>query len=857
MMGRTTSCQGKLFASLLVACVIVLGFWPHPALGDAQVAGGGSGVFLNLSFSPGAPKLLEKMNIYATVAGGKNVSLLLEVAVVENGNTNVYRNYSFSLTGNSSQTFSFDYTPADVGRQSIVANLYSADRSTIYGSDNLYFQAESDIGPFRVNINLPTDFVPAGESLPVTLDADNLGSRGMDTNLSVTISCFDGRKMAQDLPAHMNASGSYESSFAMQTCNEPGMHNIVASLSAAGNLYASQTSQYIERTDLTHLNFLIPAVIAVTENGSSTLNIIYHNANNQSVTNVRPIVFGVPSPWLTITPQLIPEIRGGGSAAAVVRIAPPAGSGGDYSMLLGAGGDNLYDAKPVKLVVSGMLSAPLALSNRQLATILIIIGAAAVVIAVTVFLIRIELAWKAMKERYRRVKGAAIGMMFLSLVLMGGWASGQGLQLTGEQIKIAGAGGGGVFLNVSLSPPAPKLLEKMAVNTVVASDKSASFFLEVLVSEGGKTNVYKSYNFSLDARTSRTFPFDYVPTDAGVQYVTANLYSADESVIYGSDRHSFQAESGTGPFDFQIGLPTNFVSPGYDLPVLVSVENFGSTEADANLTVGVSCFGGRLLQQAPQIRLNASGTLDKYLVIPTCGEPGAHTLVASLGVYGRTYASHSSQYFERQGLARVHFVLPAVVSVAENGSAGLSVVYHNANNVSLGNVAPVVFGIPQSWYTATPSLVPEIPAGGSAAATIDFSAPAGSAGEYPIIIGASGDNVYDAGQTRLIVTGTLTGPTNLSADQIATILFIMASAAVVIGVALYVIRSESKESEGKEEKALERAESMIEKGQTIPGAAPKKAGREAKGAGSESYLREKIKNEIKRRVREKLRRRGF
>lgn len=342
-----------LFSLIVITILAIYGVSISFTGKAALVRSGETGSSVAVSFSPDHPKVLEKMSIETTVTSDKKEDFFLELIIVQNGIINEYRNYTFSLDAGDSDKFVMYYTPSSVEKQNIVVDLYSSDKKVLYDTKTMEFKAESDIGPFDFEINTPTNFVQKGEKLPFTISMKNLGLKGVDVNLTVSLDCFNKSDIEQSSFIFINGSDELEKNFILPTCNEAGQHRIRASLSAYGTDFVSSKSQYFETDDLLHLDFFVPDVITAAENSSYTFNVKYGNNNKETVSNIKPIVSGIPSSWFTVTPLVIPEIKSGDISVAIITLNIPKNSEGDYQVLIGVSGDNLFSYAWTSLKITG------------------------------------------------------------------------------------------------------------------------------------------------------------------------------------------------------------------------------------------------------------------------------------------------------------------------------------------------------------------------------------------------------------------------------------------------------------------------------------------------------------------------
>lgn len=347
-------------------------------------------------------------------------------------------------------------------------------------------------------------------------------------------------------------------------------------------------------------------------------------------------------------------------------------------------------------------------------------------------------------------------------------------------------------VSVSFTPEKPKVLEKMNVKIIAASNKKENFFLELIIVQGGKINKYRNYTFSLDAGDSNTFILDYIPTNIEKQNIVTNLYSSDKKVLYDSKTIEFQAESDVGPFDMEIVMLTNFVQRGENLPFVVKMKNFGVKGTDINLTETVNCFNKADIEQSSFLYMNTSDELEKSFILPTCNETGQHRIIASMTVYGTEFVSSKSQYFETDEISSLDFLVPDAITIAENSSYTLNIKYNNGNKGSFNNIKPIVFGIPSSWFTVSPLIIPEIKSDEFSVAILTFNVPKNSSGNYPIFIGASGNNLFSQKSVELKITSMAEYSKPAEKSNVMNIIIILFAVIIFSGVSVFLYKRKKK-----------------------------------------------------------------
>jgi len=379
-------------------------------------------------------------------------------------------------------------------------------------------------------------------------------------------------------------------------------------------------------------------------------------------------------------------------------------------------------------------------------------------------------------------------ILFLLLVLAALTIYKFNLSPTGEMSYFMTATGVNTSIDLSYSPEEPRVLQKMEVKAVVKSERRENF-LEIVVTENGRTNKYQEYQFPLEGG-GNTFIFDYAPTSINKQTIVANLYNYNKTVLYDSKMIDFKAESDIGPFDIEVNPLTNFVPKGKELPLTVKMKNFGLKGTDVNLIIFIDCLYKADIEQSSVIFINTSAELEKDYLLPTCDEVDQHRIRASVIVYGAEYVSASTQYYEKENLASLDFLVPNIIATVERSTHKLNILFNNKNGIDAKNIKPIVFGIPSSWFTITPSFIPEIKPDDFSVAIIDFNIPKNSRGSYMLMVGASGDNLFSQKIVELKVDGAAAAAKTVESADLKSIIII--SAMLAIGILIFFIWKKRK-----------------------------------------------------------------
>jgi hypothetical protein len=316
-----------------------------------------SGEILSAEYEPSEIKIFEKITVTTAVKnnGKEKNDYLLEFKIIKNGELKNEDKFMFPLSPDRTVSFSPTYNLNEVGEYKIVIRIYDMSKITLYDEKILTIVAQSDVGPFDLEVDVPSHMIKLGDSLPLTVKITNVGIKGIDIGLDLELRCTNGKKISKSMYIFVNGSSDIEKQLFMDLCGDIGQHTVTASLILYGNeLIASKTQFYVNATlpeILMNMQQLIKA-----ENGKKNYFAIeVKNPNDFDLMNIKPFVYGMPSDWIFIEPSSFNTLKPNESAIFTAIIdAPKTAEMKNYEITVGIGGDNMLIKKEAMVSVTGI-----------------------------------------------------------------------------------------------------------------------------------------------------------------------------------------------------------------------------------------------------------------------------------------------------------------------------------------------------------------------------------------------------------------------------------------------------------------------------------------------------------------------
>jgi len=362
----------KIGKKIVIAILIVFGIlsmiiYKLPITGKFEAISGFensdlSGEILSAKYDPKEPKILERLTITAVVKnnGKEKNNYLLELKITKNGQLKYGDEFTFSLPPGNEMSFSPTYTPDDFGDHTIFLRLHDKNKTKVYDEKILTFVAQSDVGPFDLEVDLPSHIIGLGDSLPVTILITNMGARGSDIGLNLDLycrSCVDSKKISKSIQIFLNGSSDVKKQFFLRTSGDVGMHVLVASIVLYDRELVSSKNQF-------YVNATMPKILISTqywikaEAGKKTIfGIEITNENGVDIKNIKPFIYGIPPDWISIEPSSFNILKPTDSVVFTATLDVPENAEiKSYETVIGIGSDNAFSKKEVILSITGAVT---------------------------------------------------------------------------------------------------------------------------------------------------------------------------------------------------------------------------------------------------------------------------------------------------------------------------------------------------------------------------------------------------------------------------------------------------------------------------------------------------------------------
>jgi hypothetical protein len=347
-----------------------------------------SGEILDAEYEPDEPKILERLTITTVIKnnGKEKNSYLLDLKIIKNGQIKYADEFVFSLLPDRTLSFSPTYNPDDIDEHQIVLRLYDKNREKLYDEKILMFVVHSDIGPFDLEVDLPSHIIRLGDSLPATILIKNMGTHGSDIGLNLDLYCTSGKKISKSMYIFLNSSSDVKKQLFVQTCGDIGQHSLVASLILYGKELLLSKNQFYVNATLPEVLMSTQHWVKVNSGEKTAFGIELTNPNDFYLINIRPFVYGIQPDWLFIAPSSLSVLKPNESVVFTATLdVPENAETKDYEITIGIGGDNAFSKKEAILSVTGAASGPSVPSSLLASYWSYIVLALAIILLVCLF----------------------------------------------------------------------------------------------------------------------------------------------------------------------------------------------------------------------------------------------------------------------------------------------------------------------------------------------------------------------------------------------------------------------------------------------------------------------------------------
>jgi len=282
------------------------------------------GIIYAMTISPEEPIVNEELEISVGVRNPSDESLpyRLEVIITMEGKIKQIIPFTFSLDSGAGTFLSPTFTPDQIGSFEIIAKLTDQLGINVKDIQIRKTNVVSEIGPFDIIIDTPSEVVVPGTQTPLTLTLVNMGKRGTDVQVKVNMDCSMQDDITQEFFLFTPGESRQDKTISIKTCNEVGLHDIVASIILFNKTWISAINQIFLNQSFIELEVLQPEELTVRAGESKIFDIKVTNRGNTPINNLKLFVPRLPADWLEITPTNIIKTDPNQTVLFIVNITP-------------------------------------------------------------------------------------------------------------------------------------------------------------------------------------------------------------------------------------------------------------------------------------------------------------------------------------------------------------------------------------------------------------------------------------------------------------------------------------------------------------------------------------------------------
>ncbi len=318
------------------------------------------GKIYHLSYSPDEPVALEDLTISVGVEnpGNKTQNYLLEMKIAQDGKIVHEQEFTFTLENAKGIFFTPKFAPKDIGEFEVIVQLYDKFKINLFDTKITKFNSVSHLGPFDIVIEPQTSRIRPGFNLPAKLFLENMGSKGTDVTVLVSVACED-KNLIQSLTIFLPANGRTERLVGVQTCEEEGLYEILASILVFNKTWISSVSQFFINSSFIQLQFEAPEKIVLKPGESYTSPVEVTNLGNQKITDLKFFVERIPLAWQTISPSSVIEVEPNERMIFIVNITiPPDAEPRSYEIRTTAAAEEVLERQISTLEIASLAILP-------------------------------------------------------------------------------------------------------------------------------------------------------------------------------------------------------------------------------------------------------------------------------------------------------------------------------------------------------------------------------------------------------------------------------------------------------------------------------------------------------------------
>jgi hypothetical protein len=346
---------------------------------------------------------------------------------------------------------------------------------------------------------------------------------------------------------------------------------------------------------------------------------------------------------------------------------------------------------------------------------------------------------------------------------------------------------------VSVDPAKPMVMEDAVATIAVRNlqDHQNDYVLRTFVSKDGQVLEENEFAFNLNANKDMSMTLMFSPTKIGTHTVVAKLYDKYKTVLYSEKVLDVDVSSEIGPFDVQLDVLSRTIRPGYEIPLLLTMKNMGTSGTDVKVAISMDCASQGQIYKDFSVFLEGLGSLDKSLSISACSEQGYHEVTAKIVMFGGVLAQSVSSVFINNTQHATYVRTPKIIEVRNGSSKVFDIYIRNDDKDIMNNVLVALNGLPPEWLSIAPKYVASIAPNDSAMFIVNVSVPADAdSGEYPFTISLGSDETLSQTESVLKVIEVAGGGTQAAGQEAPAYStdFVQAAAALVlVGVIAVVV----------------------------------------------------------------------
>ena len=332
--------------NLILAVAFLFVFSLVPAAGAQEL--GSTGKIYSMTVTPETPVVYDPITISIGVNNPteSESSYKLEVIVTKDGQIKSNQPFTFTLPARLGTFVAPVFVPSDIGQYEVVAKLTDTYDVSVRDLRVERVNVVSEIGPFDVAIDAPSEVITPGERTPLILTLANMGEKATDVQVKVTLECDSQPDISQELFVFLYPGSVQDKQISTDTCKETGPHDITASIIVFNKTWISAVNQIFLNESSVSLVFDPPEFITVRAGVSNVFDVKVTNAGDKAIDNMRLLIPRIPQEWMTITPEKIVKVDPRQTVLFIVNITPPReAEEADFQIAVSAAADQVLERR--------------------------------------------------------------------------------------------------------------------------------------------------------------------------------------------------------------------------------------------------------------------------------------------------------------------------------------------------------------------------------------------------------------------------------------------------------------------------------------------------------------------------------